>query len=78
MQSIFVFLDIAKFADIQWKNADASRTQGGVIRFIYSLDFLYVRYNCIKFHHCRICVTDFRDGGGAFVQPPLPPIREKP
>ena len=27
MQSISVFLDIAKFADSQWKNADVSRTQ---------------------------------------------------
>ena len=23
-----VFVDIAKFADFQWKNADVSRTQG--------------------------------------------------
>ena len=28
--------------------------------FIYFLDLLWVRYNCAKFHHCRICVTDFR------------------
>ena len=28
MQSISVFLDIAKFANFQWKNADVSRTQG--------------------------------------------------
>ena len=28
MQSISVFLDIPKFADFQWKNADVSRTQG--------------------------------------------------
>ena len=28
MQSISAFLDIAKFADIRWKNADVSRTQG--------------------------------------------------
>ena len=27
MQSIFVFSDIAKFADFQWKNADVSKTQ---------------------------------------------------
>ena len=26
-QSIFVFFDIAKLADLQWKNADASRDQ---------------------------------------------------
>ena len=27
MQSIFVFLDIAKFADFRGKNSDVSRTQ---------------------------------------------------
>ena len=27
MQSISVFLDIAKFADFWWKNADVSRNQ---------------------------------------------------
>ena len=28
MESISVFLDITKFSDFQWKNADVSRTQG--------------------------------------------------
>ena len=28
MQSLSVFLDIAKFADFRWKNTDVSRTQG--------------------------------------------------
>ena len=28
MQSITVFLDIAKFVDFRWKNADVKRTQG--------------------------------------------------
>ena len=28
MQSIFVFLDITKVADLRWKNADVSRTLG--------------------------------------------------
>ena len=28
MQSIYVFLDVAKFADFRRKNADVSRTQG--------------------------------------------------
>ena len=37
MQSISVFLDIAKFANFQWKNADGSRTQGlcHVIRILF-------------------------------------------
>ena len=34
MQSISVFLDIAKFNDFPWKNADAGRTQG-VCHLIY-------------------------------------------
>ena len=28
MKSIYVFPEIAKFADFQWKNAYVSRTQG--------------------------------------------------
>ena len=28
MQFISVFLDITKYADIWWKNADVNRTQG--------------------------------------------------
>ena len=36
MQSMFVFLDIAKFTDFRLKNADVSRTEGPrhVIRLI--------------------------------------------
>ena len=26
-------------------------------------NLLQVRYNCGNFHHCRICVTDFRERG---------------
>ena len=28
MQSLSVFLDIGKFVDFRWKNADVNRTQG--------------------------------------------------
>ena len=42
--------------------------------FIYFLDLLWGRYNCAKFHHWRICVTDFRERG-LFAPPP---IREQP
>ena len=31
--------------------------------FIYFLELLCVSYNCAKFHHCRIYVTGFREGG---------------
>ena len=27
------------------------------------LDLLWGRYTSAKFHHCRICVTDFKEGG---------------
>ena len=32
--------------------------------FIYYFDLPSVRYNCAKFHHCRIYVIGLRDGGG--------------
>ena len=37
MQSISVFLDIAKFADFLWKNVDVSRTRDtcNVIQIIF-------------------------------------------
>ena len=56
-----VFLDIIKITDFQ--SANVSRSQG-VSLFMLSifLDLLYVSCNCAKFHHCRICVTDFREG----------------
>ena len=49
--------------------------------FIYFLDLLQVRYNCAKFHHCWICVTDIREGG-PFCSPnpwaaPKMPIRNR-
>ena len=43
----------------------------GCVMWSYSFfDLLLVRYNCAKFHHCRICVTDFLKG--AFFPLPLP------
>ena len=42
MQSIFVFLDITKFADFWWKNADVSRTQG-VCQVIYIIFWIFFR-----------------------------------
>ena len=43
--------------------------------FIHFMDLPLVRYNCAKFHHCRICVPDFRKAGAQ--KAPLP-IREQP
>ena len=37
---------------------------------------LDVRNKCAKFHHCRICVTDFREGG--LFAPLPPPICKQP
>ena len=46
--------------------------KGCVTWFIHFLDPLWVRYNCAKFYHCRICMTDFREGGRLFHPPPHP------
>ena len=63
MQSIFVFLDIKKVADLRWKNVDASRIQV-VCQMIWFIYFCRSSLGkvCAKFHHYRICVTDFREG----------------
>ena len=75
MQSISVFLDIVKFADFQSKNAHVSRTQGAchVIHIFFASSL--GNKQCAEFHHCRICVTDFREEG-LFAAPP--PINEQP
>ena len=67
MKSISTFLAIAKFTDFWEKNADFSRTQKTCHVIHIFLDLLQVRYKCAKFHHCRICVTNFRKG--AFLPP---------
>ena len=30
------------------------------MNYVYFFDPLYIRYNCAKFHRCKICVTNFR------------------
>ena len=77
MQSISMFLDIAKFAGFRWTNTDVSKIQG-VRHVIYiSLESsLGKEYKCAKFHHFRICVTDFREGE-AFLLPPYPQAAPK-
>ena len=39
----------------------SAELNGSIPWFIYFLDLLLVRYKCAKFHHCSICVTDFRE-----------------
>ena len=70
MQSIHVFFDIENFADFRWKIADSSRTHGmcHVIHVVFGP--LKVRYDCPKFHHCRIYMREFMEGE--------PTIREEP
>ena len=58
-----LFPDIAKFADFRQKILMSAELKSCVTWFIYFLDLLWVRYNCAKFHYCRICVTNFLDGG---------------
>ena len=45
---------------------------------IYFLDLFPVRYNCAKFHHCRICATDFRERGPFFALPNCEEPRKSP
>ena len=77
MQSIPVFPDVTKIADFQWKNADVSRTQGVChVTFVFFWSPLG-KYNCAKFHQCRACVTDFREGGPFCTTPPSMSSPEK-
>ena len=78
MQSLSVFLDTASFLISGEKMLMSTELKGYVTWFIYFLDPLSVRYNFAKFHHCRICVTDFTEG--VPFCPPAPPttIPEQP
>ena len=72
MQSTYVLLDIAKFVDF-------NRTQGVYhVIHIYFLNFFNARYNCAKFHHCRIRVKDFREGAFLFPQSLSSPEKAHP
>ena len=61
----------SKIWDFRWKKCWYQQNSRGVPPDSYILDVLWVRCNCAKFHHCRICVTDFRDRGDT-------PIRQHP
>ena len=62
MTSILVFPDLTKIHDFRWKNANVTRNQE-VCHVIYAFLKSSLRmYNCAKFHQCRICMTDFREG----------------
>ena len=62
-----IYICISWYSKICWflvkKILMSAELKGCVTWFIYFLDVLWVRYNCATFHHCRICVTEFREGG---------------
>ena len=62
MQSVSVFLDITKAAGFREKILMSADIKMCANLFVYVLNLLWVRYNCAKFHHCRICVRDLRKG----------------
>ena len=41
----------------------SAELKGCIALFIHFLNLPSVNYNCAKFHHCRTCVTDFREWG---------------
>ena len=58
------YICISWYGKVCWfqvKNAKISRTQGVCHVIHMFLDLLWVRYNCAKFHHSRMCVTEFRE-----------------
>ena len=66
-----IYICISWYSKFRWfpvKKCWCQQNSRVVSRYL-----LWERYNCAKFHHCRICVTDFRRGG-LFA----PPIREQP
>ena len=73
-----IYICISWYSKISWfpvKKCWCQQNSRGLSRDSYFLDLLWVRYNCAKFHHCRICVTGFREGG-LFALPPS--ISEQP
>ena len=66
MYQNLIYICIFWYSKICWfpvKMLISAELRGCVTWFIYFLDLPWVKYNCAKFHHCRICVTDFREGG---------------
>ena len=39
----------------------SAELKGCVTLFLYISNLLKVKYNCAKFHHFRICLTDFKE-----------------
>ena len=61
--AIYIYISwyskICWFLIKKWRSQQSSRSVSRDL--LYFMDLLYVRYNWAKFHHCRICVTDFKE-----------------
>ena len=66
MQFISLFLNVTEVADFLWKMLMSAELKGCVTWAIY-----FFSHNCAKFHHYKVCVTDFRER-----EPFWAPIRE--
>ena len=65
MQSICVFVDVARFGEKASgeKMLMSAELERCVTWFINFFDFSWVRYNFAKFYASSICAADFRQGG---------------
>ena len=75
-----IYICISRYSKICWfpvKKCWCKQNSRGVSRNSYIfLGLLWVRYNCVKFHHCRICLMWQILGRGGGLSPT--PIREQP
>ena len=58
-----IYVHISWYSKSCWfpvKKLMSVEIKGCITWFICFFDLLQLRYNCAKFHHCRICVKDFR------------------
>ena len=57
MKSNLYFLIQKKLLIFNGEIFMSAELKGCVTWFIYFSDLIKVRYNCAKFHYCRVCVT---------------------
>ena len=75
-----VYICISWYSKICWfpvKKCWFQQNSRSVSRDSYIFQ-IFFGYNCAKCHHCRICVTDFREGGLFAPSPHLWAARKKP
>ena len=78
MYQYAIYTCISRYSKICWfpvKNCWCQQNSRDVSRDLY-IFWIFFRYSiivpCAKVHHCRICVTDFREGGTLLPPPPHP------